>query len=627
MLLIAGDGPLEAALKARPRASASARPSASWASCRTTRWPPLQGAADLFVLSSVLEATPTVALEALACGTPVVSTDNPGGLELRGIFGEDVAVVARQDPAALAEAILAFLDAPRRTQRADGAAHRGALPPPRRGRALPRALPRGPGAVRAIDETALDEAAGRRFRSEYDYAVFEYLRSAKVIQALERAGVRCAGRVLDAGCGGGGTAVSLAEESRLRGGPRPRRPLPRLGHAPRPREGRSRTPPSSRATAARLPFRDGGLRPRLQPLGDRARDLGRGLPARVPPRAAPGRRALPLHRALPVPGRRAPAAPARPRPAPHPLGRRAAFRAFRWLARHAPWLLQEPKEANTFIALAEEGKEKHDDLLQKVTVRRLAAWVEGAGFRAAARGPPRHRLLPPRPARPAAPRLLERTPWTRDVMIGHIQCVLVEAVTGPLEVLIPADIRFPLERANGIQIVKTAAALAARGGAHDAARAAERPAAHRRDPRPVRPARRTRASRSAGSRSVTAAGAFALPRAVFLARAARGRAAAACGAGAVVFTRDLQLADVLLRLPAVARGAVVYEAHAVEALMYRERGALYGTGEVARPRKARRLARRERTVWRARTRLRGHHRRYPRQLRRGARAADARPRA
>ena len=67
--------------------------------------------------------------------------------------------------------------------------------------------------MRAIDEKALGEAAGRRFRSEYDYAVFEYLRSGKVIQALERAGIRLHGRVLDAGCGGGGTAISLAEES------------------------------------------------------------------------------------------------------------------------------------------------------------------------------------------------------------------------------------------------------------------------------------------------------------------------------------------------------------------------------------------------------------------------------
>lgn len=76
----------------------------------------LQGGADLFVLSSVLEATPTVALEALACGTPVVSTDNPGGVELRETFGEDVQVVPMKDPSALAAAILGFLRAPRRTR-------------------------------------------------------------------------------------------------------------------------------------------------------------------------------------------------------------------------------------------------------------------------------------------------------------------------------------------------------------------------------------------------------------------------------------------------------------------------------------------------------------------------------
>ena len=73
-------------------------------------------AADLFVLPSLLEACPTVALEALACGTPVVSTDNPGGVELHGLFGDDVAVVPREDPARLAGAIVAALAAPRRTR-------------------------------------------------------------------------------------------------------------------------------------------------------------------------------------------------------------------------------------------------------------------------------------------------------------------------------------------------------------------------------------------------------------------------------------------------------------------------------------------------------------------------------
>jgi glycosyltransferase involved in cell wall biosynthesis len=63
-------------------------------------------AADLFVLPSVLEALPTVAVEALASGTPVVSTDNPGGLELHEIFGPDVSIVPRNQPLALAQAVV-----------------------------------------------------------------------------------------------------------------------------------------------------------------------------------------------------------------------------------------------------------------------------------------------------------------------------------------------------------------------------------------------------------------------------------------------------------------------------------------------------------------------------------------
>src|SRR4029077_13882792 len=72
-------------------------------------------AADLFVLPSLLEALPTVAVEALAAGTPVISSDNPGGVELNGLFGDDVRVVPKEKAAALAEAIADALGHPRRT--------------------------------------------------------------------------------------------------------------------------------------------------------------------------------------------------------------------------------------------------------------------------------------------------------------------------------------------------------------------------------------------------------------------------------------------------------------------------------------------------------------------------------
>src|ERR1051325_7822737 len=67
--------------------------------------------------------------------------------------------------------------------------------------------------VREIREDLIKAHADRRFRSEYDYALFEYYRSAKVIAFLERAGVTLGGRVLDAGCGGGGMPLSLAEHA------------------------------------------------------------------------------------------------------------------------------------------------------------------------------------------------------------------------------------------------------------------------------------------------------------------------------------------------------------------------------------------------------------------------------
>jgi glycosyltransferase involved in cell wall biosynthesis len=159
-------------------------------------------------------------------------------------------------------------------------------------------------------------------------------------------------------------------------------------------------------------------------------------------------------------------------------------------------------------------------------------------------------------------------------------------------VLVPADVRFPLERANGVQIVKTAAALARRVDVTLLVRHS--------DPRPtheilalygVAPApglvvRRLRVGHRRGR--------LAWPRVAFLGRA--GLAALRhLRAGGTVFTRDLQLADALLRLD---QGRVVYEAHAVESLMYAERGRLYGGGERPRPGKARRIGGREGRVWR-----------------------------
>ncbi|MBI3932556.1 MAG: class I SAM-dependent methyltransferase [Acidobacteria bacterium] len=276
--------------------------------------------------------------------------------------------------------------------------------------------------MRAVDDAAIQAAAATRFRSEYHYAVFEYLRSAKVIQALERAGVALRGRVLDAGCGGGGTALSLAEESAFAVGLDLEARFQDAGTRLAGEKG-VRNVRFVQGDGTRLPFRGGSF------------DLV--FSHSVIEHVASAEAYLhECHRVLRAGGvlylSTAPylsfAGAHLPRllvPIPLHLlfGRRIAFRVFCGLAKHAPWSLQEPKEANTFIALAEQGREKEDDLLQSVTVRSLTAWVSASGFRLLRED--RHvtgffRRFVPGPVR----RLLERTPFTQDVMIGHIQCVL-----------------------------------------------------------------------------------------------------------------------------------------------------------------------------------------------------------
>lgn len=277
--------------------------------------------------------------------------------------------------------------------------------------------------MRTIDNDGIGRAAAARFRSEYDYAVFEYLRSAKVIQALERAGVALGGRVLDAGCGSGGTALSLAEESAFAVGldlhARFRESGTRLAW-----ENNTGNVAFVQGDGTRLPFQAGAfdLVFSHSVIEHVASAEGYLAECRRVLRSG-GVLYLSTAPSLSLAGAHLPRLLI-PLPLHILLGRPAAFQVFRWLARHAPWTLRERKEANTFIALAEQGREKEDDLLQSVTVVRLAAWIERSGFRVLRED--RHvtgffRRLPG-PLR----RWMERTPWTQDVMTGHIQCVLVK---------------------------------------------------------------------------------------------------------------------------------------------------------------------------------------------------------
>jgi glycosyltransferase involved in cell wall biosynthesis len=154
-----------------------------------------------------------------------------------------------------------------------------------------------------------------------------------------------------------------------------------------------------------------------------------------------------------------------------------------------------------------------------------------------------------------------------------------------------ADTRFPIERANGVQTMETCRALAARG--HDI-RLFVRPdtTTPPRDPfefygGPREPRLAIHAVAGQGGRSA---------RARFLLGAL---AAVRNAPRAVVYTRDLGVAALLLQLPRPVRPPVVYESHGIAAVVRAELPDLLGRGAVAvpTPAKLHRLDRRERRVW------------------------------
>ena len=159
-----------------------------------------------------------------------------------------------------------------------------------------------------------------------------------------------------------------------------------------------------------------------------------------------------------------------------------------------------------------------------------------------------------------------------------------------MRILYLADIRFPLERANGIQTMETCYGLGVRG--HEVILRVRRDS-HRpeRDPfhfygLPPLPALTIERSWTPGAATCR--------RGLYLACAAAGLIRHRPD---VVLTRDLGVAALLLRLPCRRRPPIVYESHGFSPTVSAELPTLLSGAPAASPRKLVRLDHRERFVW------------------------------
>ena len=276
--------------------------------------------------------------------------------------------------------------------------------------------------MREIDEEAIRSHADIRFRSEYHYALFEYYRSAKILKRLEWERVPVHGRVLDAGCGSGGIAVSFAEECELAVGLDIKNKFGDAGRKLASERG-IRNAAFVQGDGTALPFASGSFDLILSHsvlehvesaeryLGECHRVLREGgiLFLQTPPYLSFAgshlsrlRVPIPIHLLLP---------------------RSWAFRLNFYIARKRPQWLKEPRESNTFKLKAERGEIKEDDLVQKVTVARVHRWLERAGFELLREE--RHvsgfftRNLPS-----ALRRFLEENSFTQNVVISNLELLL-----------------------------------------------------------------------------------------------------------------------------------------------------------------------------------------------------------
>ena len=277
--------------------------------------------------------------------------------------------------------------------------------------------------MRTIDDGLIKRHAEVRFRSEYDYALFEYYRSAKVLAFMDRAGGRLHGRVLDAGCGGGGMPLSFAEEADE---------VVAIDLVPRYAEAGVRLARERGLTNLRflqadglaLPFPDRTFDVVLShAVIEHVADAPRYLRECARVLRPGGQMYLSTAPYLSFAGAHLPRLRV-PVPLHLLLGRRAAFGIFRHLARRAPWMLKEQADQNSFIKLARQGAAKHDDLLEKVRISRLRQQIAEAGLSTRYEDlylTKTFRRLP-------AAHLLRDSALTQDVVVGHVQYLLQKPV-------------------------------------------------------------------------------------------------------------------------------------------------------------------------------------------------------
>jgi len=275
--------------------------------------------------------------------------------------------------------------------------------------------------VRRIDEQLIKQHADVRFRSEYDYALFEYYRSAKVFAFLERANVPVSGKVLDAGCGGGGMPLSFADEASFVVGIDL---VNRFGAAgvTLANERGMRNLEFVQADGQRLPFADASFdwvfsHAVIEHVADAQRYLHECARVLRPG----GSMYLSTAPYLSLHGAHLPRLKL-PIPLHLLIGRRAAFATFRALARHAEWTLRERADENSFIKIARKNGRKQDDLLELVRIRRLRSQVAVAGLVVALEDlyvTGTFRKLPGSIAR-----WLRDSPLTQDIVVGHVQYLL-----------------------------------------------------------------------------------------------------------------------------------------------------------------------------------------------------------